>query len=170
MIRAYRTFRKRPFLGEFQEIFHWKIPAIVRQNEGVKIIRNPIEFKSMLKSYLHSNLSATTNCTRLLCHACHFNFNLSIRGQVSLLPPERSSAAVFTEPEIVGRLKLSHFIDLGTDYLLTKIWSATCFSLQGISSPRSGLRAQRIPCLPPPTAACPHRWRRLQWIEPRPVS
>jgi hypothetical protein len=40
-------------------------------NEEIKVIRNKIEFNQKLKQFLLSKLSATVQCTRLLCPSCH---------------------------------------------------------------------------------------------------
>jgi hypothetical protein len=42
-------------------------------NEDIKIIRTPSEFKSKLKIFLLGELASNVICNRLLCHVCHLN-------------------------------------------------------------------------------------------------
>jgi len=50
------------------------------KNETIKIVRNKLEFKSLLKKHLLEELSSTINCTRLLCPSCHLNINTDNNG------------------------------------------------------------------------------------------
>jgi len=47
------------------------------QDNGIKIIRNRIEFCNKLKEYYIKNLSSTVSCNRVFCPSCHFNPNIS---------------------------------------------------------------------------------------------
>ena len=45
-------------------------------DEGIKFIRNKLEFNSKLKNYFLSQLKSTISCGRLLCPDCHLQVQI----------------------------------------------------------------------------------------------
>ena len=64
-------------LSQFNNFPLYSIPPLwsAFDQEDIKIHRNPILFKNLLKQYLLIKLDESYQCSRLLCPHCHLNLN-----------------------------------------------------------------------------------------------